>query len=174
MIDLHNQWPHRWLSPKAIANNSPIQGIGIFAIEKISKGEQISVLGGVIVHINDIDAYRQIMGHIGLQIDDQFFMVPTTRDELPIKGTVNHSCSPNAGLSSSVVFIAIRDIEPGEECTFDYATSETYFPSFGCHCVSANCRKTITQDDWKIPELQQKLGQYYSPYLRAKLNRHNN
>lgn len=169
MQDLHNQWSHRWLSSKAEALNSPIQGIGIFAKERILKGEPISVLGGVIVHISDINAYRKTMGHIGLQIDDQFFMVPTTRDELPIKGTVNHSCSPNSGLSSSVVFVAIRDIEPGEECTFDYATSETYFPSFACRCGTANCRKTITQDDWRILSLQQKFGQYYSPYLKAKL-----
>lgn len=169
MQDLHNQWSHRWLSPKAKAYHSPIQGTGIIATEKIMNGEVVGVLGGVIIHIADIKRYRETMGHIGLQIDDQFFSVPTTRDELPIKGTFNHCCNPNTGLSSSIVVVAIRDIESGEECTFDYAISETYFDSFACKCGATNCRKEITQDDWQRKELQTKYGAYYSPYLKTKL-----
>ncbi|MBI4836307.1 MAG: SET domain-containing protein-lysine N-methyltransferase [Candidatus Abawacabacteria bacterium] len=111
------------------------------------------------------------MGHIGIQIDDQFFIVPTTRDELLIQGTFNHSCSPNTGLSGSIVIVAMRDIAPGEELAFDYAISETFFSSFECHCGSSNCRKVITSTDWQIPALQEKYGQYYSPYLRVKLPR---
>jgi SET domain-containing protein len=169
MSDLHNQWPHRWLSPKAEARTSAIQGMGIFAKSKVAKGETLSVLGGVIVHIDEIKTYRETMGHIGLQIDTQFFIVPTTRAELPIKGTVNHSCAPNTGLSNSITFVALREIEPGEECTFDYATSETYFTPFACHCGAAECRGMITPDDWKLKHLQEKYGEYYSPYLKAQL-----
>jgi len=37
---------------------------------------------------------------------------------------VNHSCDPNCGLVGAVLVVAMRDIEPGEEITFDYAMSD--------------------------------------------------
>ena len=47
-------------------------------------------------------------------------------------------------------FIVGRDIEPGEEITYDYATSETYYLKFKeCRCDSPHCRKILSVDDWK-------------------------
>jgi SET domain-containing protein len=92
MDDLHNKWPHRWLNTKAEARPSRIEGAGVFAKEKILKGEACGVLGGVIVHRNDIKEYRSIMTQVGIQIDDDFFIVPTTREELERQGVFNHSC----------------------------------------------------------------------------------
>jgi hypothetical protein len=37
----------------------------------------------------------------------------------------NHSCDPNAGFGSSPIsLVAMRDVQVGEEITFDYAMSE--------------------------------------------------
>ncbi len=60
---------------------------------------------------------------------------------------VNHSCDPNAGLvvvgddGSDVVLVAVRDIAPGEQVTFDYSTTldEDDF-EFDCRCGAAACR----------------------------------
>ena len=64
---------------------------------------------------------------------------------------VNHSCDPNAGLVirgtpdgsdvSNVTLVALRDIAPGEQVTFDYSTTmdEDDF-EFDCRCGSPACR----------------------------------
>jgi len=53
---------------------------------------------------------------------------------------INHSCRPNAEAvlrKNRIVFVALRDIAPGEEITLDYG--EEYFELFiapsGCRCA---------------------------------------
>lgn len=68
----------------------------------------------------------------------------------------------------------MRTIEPGEEITFDYAMSDSnnfLFGDWECLCGSHNCRGKITCDDWKNPELWQRYGQYFTPYLKKKIDR---
>jgi len=168
MQDLHEKWSHRWLTPKAAVRKSDIHGFGVFAKAHISKGEEVGVLGGAIVPKLEIEEYWKIMGHVGIQIDDNFFIVPTSREELKSKGVFNHSCEPNLGFSNSITLIAIRDIEEGEELVFDYAFNETVHNNMNCNCGSERCRKEIHTDDWKDPKLQERYGEYYSPYLRDR------
>jgi SET domain-containing protein len=165
----NSRWNHRWLNPKAEARLSSIQGLGVFAKEKILKNETVGVLGGLIVPTEEIEDYRKIMGQVGIQIDDAFFIVPQSRDELECFGVFNHSCTPNLGFTNSLTLIAIKDIEPEEECVFDYAFCETSFGGFTCCCKSHTCRKTITAKDWTHEEIQEKYRAYFSPYLRSKI-----
>ena len=58
---------------------------------------------------------------------------------------VNHSCEPNSGIvfkSERIFLVAIKDIEPDEEITWDYCT--TIFQtgwSMLCDCREPACRK---------------------------------
>ncbi len=169
MKDLHTRWPHRWITPKAKSFNSRIQGWGVLAIKPISKGEPIMVSGGVIVPTSEIKEYRKLLGHVGFQVDDDFFLVPTSREELRKTGIFNHSCNPNLGYESVIKLVAMRDIAAGEEIFLDYGFMESYFEPFECKCGSKDCRKEITPNDWKNTKLQQKHKQYFSPYLRQKI-----
>lgn len=55
----------------------------------------------------------------------------------------NHSCSPNIYIQN-LSFIARMDIDPGDEITFDYETTEYEMAEpFQCHCGSVVCRGTI-------------------------------
>lgn len=157
------------MNPKAESRPSGIEGTGVFTKEKILKDEPVGVLGGVIVHRKDIREYRGLMTQVGIQIDDDFFVAPTTREELEKYGVFNHSCEPNIGFSSSTVFIAMRDIEPGEELVFDYAFCETAYDGFDCRCGTKACRKRISPDDWQRKDIQEKYLKYFSPYLRKKI-----
>jgi hypothetical protein len=157
MGDLHNRWPHRWLNPKAEVRSSNIHGTGVFAKKKILKGESVGVLGGVIVHKNDIREYRSLMAQVGIQIDDNFFIVPTTREELEKCGVFNHSCEPNIGFSNSITLVAMRDIGLEEELVFDYAFSETFDDDIICHCGAIKCRKKITANDRTNADIQKKI-----------------
>ena len=170
-MDLHQRWPHRWVNAKAEARTSPIEGTGVFARDAILKDESVGVLGGVIVPRKDIGEYRALMTQVGIQIDDDFFIAPTTRSELDTIGVFNHSCEPNIGFSNSITFVAMRDIEPGEELVFDYAFCETAYEGFACRCGTTSCRKQVGPEDWKIPSLKERYGAYFSPYLRRKIGR---
>jgi len=169
MDDLHNMWSHRWINPKAKSINSTIEGLGVVAVKKISRGEIIAVLGGIIVPKKDIDKYHKIVGEVGIQINDNFFITPTTRDELKKTGVFNHSCNPNCGFSDSITFVAIKDINPGEEIVFDYAFCESYTQNFKCKCKSKECRGRVGPNDWKIKELQEKYFKFFSPYIKDKI-----
>lgn len=169
MEDFHTQWSHRWINPKANSYESPIEGLGVICKKLISKGEIVCVYGGVAIPKRDIEAYRKNMGHAGIQVNDSFFLCPTSRDELKKTGIFNHSCSPNCGFRDTITLIALRDIKAGEELTFDYAFCESAHMNFTCNCKTKHCRKTITDQDWKNKDLQKKYVQYFSPYLQNKI-----
>lgn len=60
---------------------------------------------------------------------------------------INHSCSPNAFmqiLHNRILFLALRDIKPGEEITIDYQ-STLHSDDKRCICGAANCRGTINR-----------------------------
>ena len=63
---------------------------------------------------------------------------------------LNHSCDPNIGVKKelnkgqSYDFVALRDIDEGEEVRFDYETTEYLVGAFEhCMCGAYNCRGTI-------------------------------
>ena len=170
-MGLHNLFKHRWINPKARSFNSKIDNLGVEAIDDIKKGKIVAVLGGVIVPKSEIEKIWKEIGHVGIQIDENFFICPTSREELEETGVFNHSCEPNAGFKSSIVLEAIRDIKAGEEIVFDYAFCETYFRPFECNCKQATCRKVIKPTDWQIKEIQEKYGEHLSPYLKTKISK---
>jgi hypothetical protein len=58
---------------------------------------------------------------------------------------VNHSCEPTARMDGATKIAALRDIEPREELTIDYAmTEEDPYWSLACRCGKPSCRGTIT------------------------------
>ena len=78
-------------------------------------------------------------------------------------GKGNHSCDPNLWWSDPYTLVARRDIGADEELTNDYATS-TRSPEFvmACGCGSAECRGTVTGDDWRRPDLRRRYGGHWS------------
>lgn len=69
--------------------------------------------------------------------------------------------------------VARRRIEVGEEVTYDYALSETKspFPILECECACGSpwCRKTITPNDWKQPEIRERYRGHFLPYVERKI-----
>ena len=76
----------------------------------------------------------------------------------------NHSCDPNLWLAAPLEIAARRAIEQDEEVVSDYATY-TMAPdwSMDCSCRSSLCRGTVTGDDWRRPELQQRYAGHFAP-----------
>ncbi len=60
---------------------------------------------------------------------------------------INHSCEPNAFMKilyKHILFIALRDIQPGEEITIDYE-STLHSDDKRCICGSSRCRGKINK-----------------------------
>jgi uncharacterized protein len=167
-MNLHEKWPHRWLTPKAVPRDSKIHRYGIFAVEDIKEGEPINVFGGIAVPRSEIHEYRKLVSHAGVQVSDDFFIVPASNEEVKEQGIFNHSCEPSVGFNSSVTMVAIRDISVGEELVMNYAFMEMDFESFECKCGTSMCRKVIDSNTWQDSEFQRQYGRYYSPYIQAK------
>jgi hypothetical protein len=63
---------------------------------------------------------------------------------------INHSCDPNCETEHNgdeVWIIAVRDIAPGEELTYEYNLHDSDDDDADCHCGSTKCRGTMFSDD---------------------------
>jgi uncharacterized protein len=159
-----------YLSPKAIVKDSPIHGKGLFAKENIAAGEIVCVKGGYIFDRQTLNAMPNWYRAAEIQIGPDLFIGPTQEHERA--GSMiysNHSCDPNIGVQGQIVFVALRDIEPGEELAHDWATTDDDDYELECKCGSEICRKIITGKDWQQPELQQKYRGYFSQYLAERI-----
>ena len=157
-----------WLTPKAQSRPAGNKGHGSFALERISRGETVAGFGGWVVTRSTLDTLTKDRQHRSIQIDENLYLVS---DETPEPGDhLNHSCEPSTVLIGSQVLVAWRDIEIGEELTFDYATcDDSDYDEFTCGCGEASCRGTVTGQDWKRTDLQEKYQGYFSPYLARRI-----
>lgn len=158
-------------SPKTKIKESPIHGKGLFATKAIGNGEIVAIKGGRILSKAEWEALEHELGSAEIQISDQFFIAPANKDER--EGSMlytNHSCNPNIGIQGQIVFVAMRDIVPGEELTHDWATTDDFEYEIDCHCGSSKCRKKITGKDWMKKELQEKYKNYFSWHIQRKIN----
>jgi len=162
------------LSPKCCVIEEPNKGgHGMFAIQSILRGEIICIWGGWVVD-------REILASLPIkarehahQVAEGYYLTPLAFDEPA--SYINHSCNPNAGFSGQIVLVAMRDISPGEEVTFDYAMCDgSNYDEFVCLCRSHNCRGKVTGNDWLNPDLWQRYDGYFSPYLQNRIRHEQN
>lgn len=157
-------------SPKIEVRASNLGGRGIFAIVKIYEDEVVAIKAGHIITSDDIAEITSSVGDYALQIHDGLYLGPRTLDEVDrMTLFINHSCDPNVGFLGQIIYVAMRDIEPGEELCHDYAMERTDDYSLACRCGSEYCRGKITGEDWKRPDLQERYGDRFSSYILQKI-----
>jgi len=159
-----------YLSPQTVIKESPIQGRGLFAQAFIAKGEIVCIKGGHIFNRETLCEVQKTLGPAEIQIGEDLFIGPLAEDER--EGSMifsNHSCDPNIGVQGQIVFVAMRDISAGEELTHDWAMTDDDDYEMACNCGAPNCRKTITGQDWRKKDLQEKHKNHMSWYLLEKI-----
>lgn len=84
---------------------------------------------------------------------------------------INHSCEPSAYFNiTDRVLIAAKNLEPGDEITFNYNTTEyDMVAPFQCRCGSANCYGEIKGFKYLSADQKNKLLPFISPYLKKYL-----
>jgi SET domain-containing protein len=158
------------LSPKVVVKASAIHGRGLFAREPIGRGEIVCVKGGHVFDRRRLAELQPELGPAEIQIAPDLFIGPVRAAER--EGSMifsNHSCEPNIGVQGQIVFVAMRDVAAGEELTHDWAMTDDDSYEMACSCGAPTCRRVITGQDWRRPELQQKYGDYMSWYLLRKI-----
>jgi hypothetical protein len=166
------KYPEKWISPKVEVRNSPIHGKGMFAISNISEGEKIVVWSGECYTDRKGAKLAQSEGKGTMQWDDDIFSVETEVMEDIYR--VNHSCNPNVWMSDAFTVVARRDIPVGEEIVIDYSLMLFNILTtsiMDCNCGSDICRRKITDQDWKDPELQERYKGHFSPWLNKMIGR---
>ena len=137
------------LSPKLTVRlcNDKI-GQGVFAVEPVAAGEVVAVWGGRIVPEEEATALPASLRRYVVQVEDGQYLAPLERID-PAE-LINHCCVPTCGLRGQITLVALRAIQPGEEITFDYATTDSSpFLEFDCACAKNPCRARVRADDWQ-------------------------
>ncbi len=149
---------------KIVARLSSIHGNGVFADELILKGERIVRYKGA------VRTHAQVDSDYGDIEENGHTFLFTLNDEYVIDGNlngnvarwINHSCAPNCEavleenakgkLHKDKVFVeAIRQIQPGEELTYNYGIvlAERHTAKlkkiWACKCGAKKCTGTMLQ-----------------------------
>ncbi|KAH1094100.1 hypothetical protein AAZX31_14G109900 [Glycine max] len=139
-----------------VVYKSRIHALGLYTSRFISRGEMVVEYIGEIVGLRVADK-REKEYQSGRKLQyktacyffriDKEHIIDATRKG-GIARFVNHSCLPNCVAKvitvrheKKVVFLAERDIFPGEEITYDYHFNHEDEGKIPCYCNSKNCRR---------------------------------
>ncbi len=165
-----------WTHPKLTQKKSSAHGKGNFALGPIAQGELLMVFGGYVMTRAEERALPEAINDNGIFVTPDLVIGIKNLSEIESATFVNHSCDPNAGIKGQIFLVAMRDIVAGEEITFDYAMALHRSPNnppytFDCECGAPVCRKKVTDEDWKSPELRKKYAGYFQYYLEELIRR---
>jgi hypothetical protein len=167
--------PQTWNDPRTEIEKSPIRGGGMFARDPIKQGETICVVGGMVMADSEFEEFQASrLTYNAIQIEEGLHLVEQPEITQTLDGSMNHSCDSNVWLDDEVTLVARRDIAAGEEITVDYAlftTQPNWTLDNPCHCGSPDCRQTITGNDWKLKEVQERYRDHFSPFINNRIKK---
>jgi len=150
------------------------KGKAVYTKEFIKNGSKV-VEYGAKYHCTMYDALGT---NYSLQIGMNEFV---DINERTLGSFINHSCNPNLMMRypkdkmdfKGYYFIAARDIEAGEELTYDYNTteydSEVWGCGFKCLCGSENCIGNFRGFKFLNGTQRNQISHLLAPYLRRLL-----
>lgn len=160
-----------WFSPDTYVASSGIAGVGLFARVDLPARSLVGMRGGSLVGAEQAREYDARFGMLALEIEKQLFLSPTSEEEATaISLRINHSCTPNVGIRGQISFVTMRGVRADEELTCDYATTDSFPVDWLCQCATPRCRRTVTGDDWRRPELQGRYKGFFSTLIQERIN----
>jgi hypothetical protein len=160
--------PQSWNDPRIEVRTSPIHGKGIFANANIQKGETVMIWGGTLFTYEEILAGKALE-HSSTAVHEGIYLGHTPEQGLSTDDYLNHTCDPNIWMVNETTWVARRNIHAGEEITADFAMywgpEDKEWVQWECQCGSPLCRKLFTNQDWQMPELQERYGNHFSSYI---------
>ncbi len=140
------------------------KGRGIVAGRLIRKGERVFKFAGKLVSRKEVKN-----PNAALQLDEDLFL----ESDGTVDESLNHSCNPNCYVNfKQLTLVALKDIQSGQELTFDYNTSEYDLMDQGCFftclCGSRNCIGEVKGFRYLPMGYKKKIGPFLSPFLKRK------
>ena len=136
-----------------VVKKIPGKGKGVFALRDFKKGEIIGTSKGTIISINEaLKMSNYALNHMSATGKNKFLLMKS-----PEK-FINHSCNPNVYEYQRKV-ISIKKIRKSDEITFDYSMNGVTGIDdwkMKCKCKSANCRKVVYGEFFRLPKKLQK------------------
>jgi uncharacterized protein len=162
-----------WLDPRIDVRDSPIHGRGLFARESFGSGEVAVIWGGTVFSEAEIKAGKAKAGTITLVEEGIYLGDPTGAPEGADYG-LNHSCDSNLWMRDAITLVTREVIEEDEELTLDYSLWETDPERVlaPCRCGSPLCRGQVTGADWRLPDLQERYREHFSPVIGKWIEQH--
>ena len=136
----------RKLAPGLAIRKSSIDGKGCFATQLFPRGRKIAEYTGELI------SEREVERRVRTRRKQRICAIEHDRHLDGSRGGngthyINHSCRPNSYMRVTrghLLFMALRDILPGEEITCDYIS--THHPdTYRCRCKVDGCRGTINK-----------------------------
>lgn len=125
-----------------IIRSSDIHAAGCYTTAAIKKAARVIEYTGTVVSNAEGDALYKDKDYTYLfALDGGTHMV----DGYGMAMYINHSCQPNCEtdqMDGKIWVIALRDIQPGEELTYDYNLFDGEGPA-PCSCGAKRCRGTM-------------------------------
>jgi hypothetical protein len=121
-------------------------GLGLFATKPIKKAAYIATYRGPVISTEEADRREARGARYMFELNKRW-----TIDGSPRWNTaryINHSCKPNAkpiGRKGGIVIVAVRQIEPGEEITYNYGEQylEFFLDTGGCKCAACRRKRAL-------------------------------
>lgn len=156
----YNRLVNTW-KKNIFPGKSAIHGWGAFTTKKLSRGDMVIEYVGELVRPSVAEMRERILydklvgaGTYVFRLNTNFCVDATRSGNLA--HLLNHACSPNCASRTitvthrdgatmdHVIIFALRDIEPGEELTYDYRFCGEEV--LNCSCGSLECRGMVNQE----------------------------
>ena len=130
---------------------SPIHGTGVFSSARLSPGYVVLRIDDsrVVTDAEPLDPARGEFEHHCDYLADGVVVLMRRPER-----SINHRCDPNTyirTIAGDRYVVALREIAPGEEITYDYCINGEGDTQWECACGSPACRKLLLSGFFYLP-----------------------
>jgi len=136
-------------------------GLGLFATKLIKRAAYIATYRGRRISTEEAEQRERRGAKYMFELNSRWVIDGSPRWN--VARYMNHSCWPNAKpvvSKEQIVFVALRDIAPGEEITYNYGRE--YFDYFirngGCRCAGCRIKKAVARRPRRAAARKAKQG----------------
>lgn len=135
---------HGYTAPGTKVGKSPINKLGLFAKKTIPKGTVVAAWGGRVLTKNEVKKLpEKFRTNYALPIYPGFYIAEISDNDLDEADFINHSCEPNCSIENSLIMVAKRKINSGEELTADFDSGPKFGIKTKCTCGTEKCRTYV-------------------------------
>jgi hypothetical protein len=134
------------MSSRAYRVGRSLTGLGLFATKPIKRGAYIAAYRGRRISTAESDRREARGAKYMFALDKRWVIDGSPRWN--VARYINHSCRPNAkpvGRNGGIVIVALRQIAPDEEITYDYGPEyrKAFLADDGCRCAACRENKAL-------------------------------